>query len=197
MLDSQLSRKMVVAVGLAAAFSAAIYEFAVRTEHTSTVAQSAPPPAGPPPPAPTSSDPTMAAQTAGATAQPSPAQPPDQPSTPPSSPDSNAAVAAEPSDQSSPAPAKAKASSHRSERRVASTAEPNAADQQITVDVKSQIATAAPDSNVDVTTTNGVVALAGTVPSQIAAFQARQAALRVAGVKDVDASALQVGTELR
>jgi len=70
-----------------------------------------------------------------------------------------------------------------------------APDSQITADVKSEIATAAPDSAVDVTTTNGVVALAGSVPSQEAVDQARQAAQRVAGVKHVDASALSVSNQ--
>jgi hyperosmotically inducible protein len=61
--------------------------------------------------------------------------------------------------------------------------------------VKSEIATAAPNSNVDVTTTNGVVALAGSVPNQDVVIQARQAAERVAGVKYVDASALMVSNQ--
>ena len=70
--------------------------------------------------------------------------------------------------------------------------EPVASDSQITADVKSQIATAAPNSNVEVTTTNGVVALAGSASSQDAVEQAKQAAQRVAGVKHVDASGLTV-----
>jgi hyperosmotically inducible periplasmic protein len=73
--------------------------------------------------------------------------------------------------------------------------EPVASDSQITATVKSEIASAAPNSNVDVTTTNGVVALAGSVPSQAAVDQARQAAQRVAGVKHVDASALMVSNQ--
>lgn len=68
-------------------------------------------------------------------------------------------------------------------------------DSQITASVKSEIATAAPSGNVDVTTTNGAVALAGSVPSQDAADQARRAAQRVAGVKQVDASALTVSNQ--
>jgi osmotically-inducible protein OsmY len=69
---------------------------------------------------------------------------------------------------------------------------PAASDSQITADVKTEIATAAPDSNVIVTTTNGVVALAGSAPSQDAAEQAKQAAQRVAGAGHVDASGLTV-----
>jgi|SRR5712672_844508 len=72
---------------------------------------------------------------------------------------------------------------------------PVASDSQITASVKSEIATAAPNSRIDVMTTNGVVALAGSVPTQDAAAQAREAALRVAGVKYVDASALMVGNQ--
>jgi hyperosmotically inducible protein len=74
----------------------------------------------------------------------------------------------------------------------ATSSEPVASDSQITASVKSEIATAAPNSNVDVTISNGVVALAGSVPSQDAVDQARQAAQRVAGVKQVDASGLMV-----
>lgn len=65
-------------------------------------------------------------------------------------------------------------------------------DSQITAEVKSQIAAAAPNSNVNVMTTGGVVALAGSVPNQDVAEQAKQAALRVAGVTRVDASGLTV-----
>jgi hyperosmotically inducible protein len=73
--------------------------------------------------------------------------------------------------------------------------EPVASDSQITASVKSEIATAAPNIKVDVTTTNGVVALAGSVSSQDAVVQAREAAQRVAGVKYVDASALMVSNQ--
>jgi hyperosmotically inducible protein len=66
------------------------------------------------------------------------------------------------------------------------------ADGQITASVKSEVATAAPISDLNVTTTDGVVALAGSVPSEDAVDQAKQAALRVAGVKRVDASGLTV-----
>jgi osmotically-inducible protein OsmY len=57
--------------------------------------------------------------------------------------------------------------------------------------VKSKIA----NGNVDVTTANGVVALTGSVPSQDAVEQARQAARLVAGVKQVDTSALNVSNQ--
>jgi hyperosmotically inducible protein len=77
----------------------------------------------------------------------------------------------------------------------ATSNEPVASDSQITTDVKSQLAMAAPNSNVGVTTTNGVVELAGSVPSQDAVEQARQAARGVAGVKFVDVSALTVSNQ--
>ena len=77
----------------------------------------------------------------------------------------------------------------------ASSSRPVASDGQITADVKSEIATTAPNSNVDVTTTNGVVALTGSVPSEDAIDRARLAAQRVAGVKHVDASGLTVGNQ--
>lgn len=68
-------------------------------------------------------------------------------------------------------------------------------DRQITVAVKSEIDTAAPHSNVEVTTVNGVVALTGSVPTQDAVELTRLAAERVAGVKAVDSSALVVGNQ--
>jgi hyperosmotically inducible protein len=61
--------------------------------------------------------------------------------------------------------------------------------------VKSEIASAAPSSDVAVTTSDGSVALAGSLPNQDAVTQATQAALRVAGVKRVDASALTVSNQ--
>jgi hyperosmotically inducible protein len=73
--------------------------------------------------------------------------------------------------------------------------EPVASDSQITAHVKSEIATAAPNSTVEVTTTNGVVALAGSVPSKDAIVQAQEAAQRVAGVKYVDSSALVISNQ--
>jgi hyperosmotically inducible periplasmic protein len=61
--------------------------------------------------------------------------------------------------------------------------------------VKSQIATAAPNSNVNVTTTDGTVALTGSVPNQDAVNQAKQVALSVPGVKTVDTSGLLVNNQ--
>jgi hyperosmotically inducible periplasmic protein len=78
---------------------------------------------------------------------------------------------------------------------AASSSQPVASDSQITAAVKSQIASAAPSSNVDVTTTNGVVVLAGSVPSQDNVDQARQAAQQIPGVKHVDASGLTVSNQ--
>jgi hyperosmotically inducible protein len=78
---------------------------------------------------------------------------------------------------------------------AAGSDEPVVSDSQITAQVKSEIATAAPNGNVDVTTNDGVVALAGSVSNQDAVDQARQAAQRVAGVKHVDASALTVSNQ--
>jgi hyperosmotically inducible periplasmic protein len=75
---------------------------------------------------------------------------------------------------------------------AATSIEPLPSDSQITAYVKSEIATATPNSSVDVTTTDGVVALSGSVPSQDAVEQARRAAQRVPGVKQVDASGLTV-----
>jgi len=246
MLDSQVSRKIVVAVGLAIVFGAiSFYAFTEHAGPASTVARSvpppaAPPPAAPPPAAPTGSDPSVAAQTAVTPAQPT-ADTPASSSLATTAP----AAAPPPADESSSTPTKPKpkASSHHTARRLAAAdgatnstdsakdgsdgppapaatetastpgtpadlqqqpattaaanQEPVASDSQITAGVKSQIASAAPESSVDVTTTNGVVALAGSVPSPDVAERVKQAALRVAGVKDVDASALKLSDQLR
>ena len=66
---------------------------------------------------------------------------------------------------------------------------------QITAAVRSEIGRSAPNSNVDVTTTNGVVVLAGSVPSQESVDQLKQAAEGVAGVTHVDASALVISNQ--
>jgi hyperosmotically inducible protein len=97
--------------------------------------------------------------------------------------------------QQSPAQPGQETGASASASPAATSNEPVAADSQITASVKSEIATAAPNSNVNVTTTDGVVALAGSVSSQDAADQAKQAAQRVAGVKHVDASGLMVSNQ--
>ncbi len=91
-----------------------------------------------------------------------------------------------------PAPAQTGQQEATSAAPTASDNEPVASDSQITSNVKTEIAVAAPNSNIDVTTTNGVVALAGSVPSQDAVEQARRAARGISGVKFVDVSALLV-----
>jgi hyperosmotically inducible protein len=78
---------------------------------------------------------------------------------------------------------------------AATSSEPVASDSQITTAVQSEIASATPSSTVDVTTTNGIVVLAGSVPSQDNLDEARQAAQRIPGVKHVDASGLTVSNQ--
>ena len=65
-------------------------------------------------------------------------------------------------------------------------------DGRITQEVRSSIASLAPGNNIDVKAMSGIVALAGTVPSQSVVEDARQAAQQIAGVKQVDTSALTV-----
>ena len=65
-------------------------------------------------------------------------------------------------------------------------------DGRITEEVRSSIASLAPGNNIDVKAMSGIVALAGTVPSQSVVEDARQAAQQIAGVKQVDTSALTV-----
>jgi hyperosmotically inducible protein len=67
-----------------------------------------------------------------------------------------------------------------------------ASDSQITTDVKSQLAgdSLSKDVNIGVTTTDGVVALTGTLASQIAIAHVKDVAAKVKDVKSVDTSAL-------
>ena len=66
---------------------------------------------------------------------------------------------------------------------------------RITQEVRSSIESLAPGNNIDVKAMSGIVALAGTVPSQSVVEDARQAAQQIAGVKQVDTSALTVSNQ--
>jgi|GEM_PF-2918643 len=68
-------------------------------------------------------------------------------------------------------------------------------DGRITEEVRSSIASLAPGNTIDVKAMSGIVALAGTVPSQSVVEDARQAAQQIAGVKQVDTSALTVSNQ--
>lgn len=107
--------------------------------------------------------------------------------TPSSPPAANDALA---SFETTPAPsAEAKPASENSSDSSGSGAD---MDGQITAQVRSSIASLAPGSNINVKAISGIVALAGSVPSQDVVEQARQAAQQVPGVKQVDTSALMV-----
>jgi osmotically-inducible protein OsmY len=120
---------------------------------------------------------------------------PNSPAPVPSSSDATSSAPTDASADSQSAAAQAGQEGASGAGPVAASSEAVASDSQITAAVKFELASAAPSSNVDVTTTNGVVALAGSVPSQDNVEQARQAAQRVAGVKHVDASALVVSNQ--
>jgi hyperosmotically inducible periplasmic protein len=212
MMNSNSTHKIVVGIGLAVVFGVGVSVFAVRAKQESDLARTAPAPAQAAPTDQNAAD--QNATDATAPAQSPAAQTPSdqtatapgaQPSAPPAAAPQNA-HSGQISDEFSPAKwdraasvAKASNSAGSARTRVASAAEtqqspaePVASDTQITDTVKSEVATAAPISDLNVTTINGVVALAGSVPSEDAVDQARQAALRVAGVKQVDASGLTV-----
>ncbi len=72
---------------------------------------------------------------------------------------------------------------------------PAATDSQITASVKAELAAAAPESKVDVTTTDGVVSLIGQVASVDTIALARQAAERVPGVRAIDTSAMSTSNQ--
>ncbi len=166
-MNETSTSRIVVGVALAAVFGTGVYVFGVRTAHQQQLASAAAvaPVAAPPAAAP----PEAIAPAPDQTAAPAVAA-----ATP--------APAANPEAATSPVPAP-------------SDQAPPASDSRISADVKSQIASAAPNAEVNVTTTNGVVALAGSVPNQDAVNQAKQAALRVEGVKTVDASGLLVNNQ--
>jgi len=77
-------------------------------------------------------------------------------------------------------------------QEASTTSAPAVTDSQITSEVKSKIASNSPGTTVDVTTTNGMVALAGSVPNADAVAQVKQVAEQVRDVKGVDTSGLIV-----
>jgi hyperosmotically inducible protein len=83
-------------------------------------------------------------------------------------------------------------SSPVSDQKVRTNTDFAASDSQITIDVKSAIAgdSLSNDANIEVTTTQGVVVLTGSVANQNAIDQVKDVAGKVKDVKSVDASAL-------
>jgi hyperosmotically inducible protein len=79
-----------------------------------------------------------------------------------------------------------------SDQKVRTNTDFAASDSQITIDVKSAIAgdSLSNDANIEVTTTQGVVVLTGSVANQNAIDQVKDVAGKVKDVKSVDASAL-------
>jgi hyperosmotically inducible protein len=77
---------------------------------------------------------------------------------------------------------------------AASSSESATSDVRITAAVKSEIAadSSSKDANVGVTTTNGVVALTGSMATQDAIDHVRGVAEKVKDVKSVDTSALKI-----
>lgn len=224
MMNSNSTPKIVVGIGLAAVFGVAVSIFALQAKHESELARNAPPPALTAPSDQNASDftaptPSTAAQTSADQAAPTISLPPAAPAgiaptaappAPPTPPTTNNSTnggvdrhlartrnSASTSDTrvASAAPAGATAEPATDVSPAATSSEPVASDSQITAAVKSEIASTAPSGNVDVTTTNGTVVLAGSVPSQDNVDQASQAARSIPGVKHVDASALTVSNQ--
>lgn len=204
-MNSTPVSKYVIGVALLAVFGTVSYMYAVRGAHQMQVAQAQPTPPAPPPPAASNPTPPDAVASAPApvtapavtapVAAPSVAQNDSVTAPPPkhhrtrtlsgdsaTSSDTATATAA-------PAPAAA------APETTAVAPDAGASDSRISADVKSQIASATPNSTVNVSTTDGSVALTGSVASQDAVDQAKQAALRVPGVKTVDTSGLLVSNQ--
>ncbi len=221
-MNSTPVSKYVIGVALLAVFGTVAYMYAVRDAQRVQAAQAQPTPPAPPPPvasSPTVPDvvasapaPVTAPAVTAPVAAPSVAQNDAATSQPkhhrtrtpaddsvtkadtaaaPAAPVATAAPVAnaEPVANAAPVPAAPVPDT------AAVAPEAGASDSRISADVKSQIASAAPNSNVNVSTTHGSVALTGSVASQDAVDQAKQAALRVPGVKTVDTSGLLVSNQ--
>ncbi|HTD11808.1 MAG TPA: BON domain-containing protein [Steroidobacteraceae bacterium] len=224
-MNSQNSRKIIVASGMTVVIGILAVIFTLRSHHDTLVAQANPPatpfaeaPAAPAAVAPTPDATAAVAQTPEAPA--AVAQVPEAPaavahnkSTGTKGADTATASAVEPKLARSQHLAKADTSASSADpvkRDNAWTTAPAissspadaqkmppsmvlaASDSQITTDVKSQLAgdSLSKDVNIGVTTTDGVVALTGTLASQIAIAHVKDVAAKVKDVKSVDTSAL-------
>jgi len=237
-MDSQNSRKMIVAGGMAAVIVVAI--FAVRAHHDTLAAQPPPPPtpftevpATPGTVAPTPDAPAAIAQIPTAptavpptenlgtisadTATPSAVEPKLARERHPAKADRSAAATTgnatrtgstpgtnerpvagtipnspdrmKGADELTPPPATV--NSRADDQKAATSTELAASDSRITTDVKSELASdSLSNVNIRVTTTDGVVALTGTLASQSAIDHVKDVAGKAKDVKSVDASAL-------
>jgi len=214
---SSSSRKIIVAIGMAVVVGAAGIMFGVSVHRASVVARGALAPAAVPeapdlaPLGPLPADATGApAQTADATpadATPSEAQrdrlrslardtavPAAAPITRTMKAEKSVDVPATPSSSPAGIAASAPAVALAAEPAVSSTEDPTASDSRITTAVKSEIAAdgISEDASVGVSTTNGVVALTGTLATQDAIDHLKGIAEKVLDVKSVDISALRI-----
>jgi hyperosmotically inducible periplasmic protein len=218
-MNSQTSRKIIVAGGMAAVVIVGIATFALRSHPVTAVAPTAQPPppiaqipaAAPAAGAEIPAAPAAAAQMPAApaaiahndsvatksadTATPSAVEPKlahnRQVAKARTSPVANSVDRVKSADESTPPPAAA-SSSLADDQKVGTSTEFAASDSQITTDVKSQFAgdSLSKDANIGVTTTHGVVALTGNLASQDAIDHVKDVAGKVKDVKSVDTSAL-------
>ncbi len=208
-MDSQNSRKIIVAGGMAAVVVATI--IAVRAHHDTLAA-------GPPvPPTPFTDVPatpaTVAATpdvpeavppienvgtTSADTATPSAVEPKlvrerhsakaDTSQKPAAVAAANGAERMKSADESTPQPPIS--SSAADDQKVGASTTLTASDSQITTDVRSEIAGDGRSKDIGVTTTHGVVALTGSLASQSAIDHVKDVGGKAKDVKSVDASAL-------
>jgi hypothetical protein len=221
-MNSETSRKIVVAGSMAGVLAIGIVVFSMRHHSTASVAALTPPPAPtadnvtpappeavPTPPAPAPMPPVANLPTSPAIAAPSPVQSTPAPARSRARPNSSAAVAANVATPAAvtaaPDADSAKTADASPPPAVADTAGPGAdasngdtattaSDPQITSEVKSVLAddSVAKESNIDVNTSQGVVALTGSVPDQSALDHVVDAVKKVKDVRRVDASAVTV-----
>jgi hyperosmotically inducible protein len=215
-MNSQTSRKIIVAGGMAAVIGVGVVIFALGSHSVTPIAQIPHPPAPiaetPAAPAATAEIPTAPAAVAhsdnvgtqGAdTATPSAVEPKlarnrhldrsaaaDTVEKPAAETVANSVNHVKSADELTTPPAIG--SSPADDQKAGTSAGFAASDSQITTDVKSEIAgdSLSRDGNVGVTTTRGVVVLTGSLVSQGAIDHVKDVAGKVPGVKSVDSSAL-------
>jgi hyperosmotically inducible protein len=213
-MNSPKSRKMIVAGSMVVVVGIGLAIFALRIHSGSSVAQTPHPPTpfaspadAPAPAAETPAAPAAVAQVPGAppavapsdsvsaksadTATPAAVEPKlarSRPLAKASTSEKTAVETVANSETTTPATG----SSPADDQKVGTSTGLAASDSQITTDVKSEIAgdSLSKDVKIGVTTTQGVVALTGSLASQGAIDHFKDVAGKVAGVKSVDTSAL-------
>jgi hyperosmotically inducible protein len=195
-MDSEKSRKIIVATGMAAVIGGGVVAFAL-THHPTSTAQIRPPALVPPTrdvPAAVSPIPDAAAAVASAV-EPEAARSQHLAEMDPGAVAATGTVTRTRSTANAgeqPPAETVTSSSPADDQKMGTGTELATSDSQITTEVKSRLAgdSLSKDVNIGVSTTDGVVALTGTLANQTAIDHVKGVAGRVKDVKSVDTSAL-------